>query len=93
MNRPSTAKRIRQIATRTKRNRAARTALKTTLKTITAAMAAKDIATATRLLRPAIATLDKAASKHVIRKERASRTAGRLSRRLHKLTTATPASS
>ncbi len=86
MNRPSTAKRIRQNAARATRNRALRTELKTRLKTIRTAIQAGQVDAAAKLLRPIISTLDKAASKKLIKKARASRTVARLSRHLHRLT-------
>ncbi|MEW6324802.1 MAG: 30S ribosomal protein S20 [Nitrospirota bacterium] len=91
MNRPSTAKRIRQNAARSRRNRALRTELRTRLKTLRVALQAGNAEAAGKLLRPMISALDKAASKKLIKKARASRTVARLSRRLHQLT-ASPAS-
>jgi len=85
VNRPSTAKRIRQNAARLQRNRAVRSDLKTRLKAVRAALDAKDVKTAVTLL-PAIASsLGKAASKKIITKARASRTTARLAKRLHQL--------
>lgn len=85
MNRPSTAKRIRQIAARTQRNRTIRSELKTKLKAVRTALDAKDLKSATALLPPIASTLGKAASKRIITKARASRTTARLAKRLHQL--------
>jgi small subunit ribosomal protein S20 len=85
MNRPSTAKRIRQNAARALRNRAARTELKSRLKAIRSAIQAGNRDAATALLRPTASALDKAATKRVITSARASRTVARLSRHIHRL--------
>jgi small subunit ribosomal protein S20 len=85
VNRPSTAKRIRQNAARAQRNRAIRSELKTRLKAVRAALDAKDLKTAATLLPPVASSLGRAASKKIITKARASRTTGRLAKRLHQL--------
>ncbi|HXZ24735.1 MAG TPA: 30S ribosomal protein S20 [Nitrospiria bacterium] len=85
MNRPSTAKRIRQNAARTLRNRAIRSELKTRLKAVKAALDAKDVKSAAALLPPIASSLGKAASKRIITRARASRTTARLAKRLHQL--------
>lgn len=90
MNRPSTAKRIRQNAARAQRNRALRTELRTKLKGLTSALNAGEVETAAKLLRPVISSLDRAATKKLIKKKNAARTVARLSRRLHRLS-ASPA--
>jgi small subunit ribosomal protein S20 len=88
VNRPSTAKRIRQNAARARRNRPIRAELKSRLKAIRTAMQAGNGDAARQLLRPMISALDKAAAKKIIKSGRASRTVARLSRHIHKLTAA-----
>ncbi len=85
MNRPSTAKRIRQNAAKARRNRAILSELKTRLKAVRAALDAKDLKTAKALLSPMESSLGRAASKKIITRARASRTTGRLAKRLHQL--------
>jgi small subunit ribosomal protein S20 len=85
VNRPSTAKRIRQNAIRAQRNRAIHSDLKTRLKAVRAALDAKDVKVAASLLAPITSSLGKAASKKIITKARASRTTARLAKRLHQL--------
>lgn len=85
MNRPSTAKRIRQNAAKARRNRAIVSELKTRLKAVRAALDSKDLKAATALLPPIASCLGKAASKKIITRARASRTTGRLAKRLHQL--------
>jgi small subunit ribosomal protein S20 len=91
MNRPSTAKRIRQNAARAQHNRALRTELRTKLKSLVSALSAGEVETATKLLRPVISSLDKAATKKLVKKKRASRTVARLSRKLHRLSASSAA--
>jgi small subunit ribosomal protein S20 len=85
VNRPSTAKRIRQNATKAKHNRTIRSELKTRLKAVRAALDAKDVKAAAALLPPMASSLGRAASKKIITKARASRTTARLAKRLHQL--------
>jgi small subunit ribosomal protein S20 len=85
VNRPSTAKRIRQNAAKARRNRAILSELKTRLKAVRAALDAKDLKTAKALLSPMESSLGRAASKKIITRARASRTTGRLAKRLHQL--------
>jgi small subunit ribosomal protein S20 len=85
VNRPSTAKRIRQNAARAQRNRTIRSELKTRLKAVRAALDAKNVKAAASLLPPIASSLGKAASKRIITKARASRTTARLAKRLHQL--------
>jgi small subunit ribosomal protein S20 len=76
-NHASAEKRNRQRITKTARNRAAKSALRGTVKKARAALTAKDVTTAT-------SALDRAASKGVIPAKRASRVKGRLAAALHK---------
>jgi small subunit ribosomal protein S20 len=84
-NHPSAEKRNRQRITRTLRNRAITSSVRTLVKRVNAAIAAKDKAAATTALSHAIKALDKAASKGVVHPKAASRTVSRLSARVHKL--------
>jgi small subunit ribosomal protein S20 len=84
-NHPSAEKRNRQRITRTLRNRAITSSVRTLVKQVNAALAAKDKAAAKTALARAVKALDKAASKGVLHPKAASRTVSRLSARLHKL--------
>jgi small subunit ribosomal protein S20 len=81
----STIKRERQTKTRRTRNQAALSRLKTLLKKARTALETKDPDKAQQALSLAIAALDKAASKGIIHKNKASRTISRLSRRYQQL--------
>ena len=74
-NHPSAEKRNRQRITRTARNVAQKTAMRTAIKRLRAAKTAKD---AQALLPSAIRAIDMAASKGVIKKGTASRSVSRL---------------
>ena len=80
-NHASAEKRNRQRITRTNRNKAAKSALRTTLKKARAALQSGDAAA--EAVREAVSNLDKLASKGIIPKERASRVKGRLARAAH----------
>ena len=82
-NHASAEKRNRQRITRTARNRAVKSALRTELKQARAVLQAGDEA-ATAKLREAQSELDIAAKKNVIPKKRASRVKGRLAAAAHK---------
>jgi small subunit ribosomal protein S20 len=84
-NHPSAEKRNRQRIKRTLRNRTVKTAVRTLLKRVHAALVAKDKAKATAALKSAVVALDKAASKGVLHPKAASRTVSRLSAQVHKL--------
>ena len=80
-NHASAEKRNRQRITRTNRNKAAKSALRTTLKK---ARATLESGTASaEAVREAVSSLDKLASKGIIPKARASRVKGRLARAVH----------
>lgn len=87
-NHASAEKRNRQRITRTARNKARKSAVRTFVKKVRAAIAAKDATTATAALREATEHLDKAATKGAIHRKAASRTVGRLSAAVSKLTKA-----
>jgi small subunit ribosomal protein S20 len=84
-NHPSAEKRNRQRITRTLRNRAISSSVRTLVKKVHAAIAAKDKKAATAALKTAVVALDKASSKGVFHPKAASRTVSRLSSQVHKL--------
>ena len=77
----STIKRERQTKIRRTRNQAVLSRLKTLLKKTRTALAMKDPHNAQQALSLAVSALDKAASKGIIHKNKASRTISRLNRR------------
>jgi len=81
---PSAEKRQRQNLKRREHNRAARTQVRTAVKTASEAIAATDAAAAQEKLRAAISALDKAASKGKLHRNTVSRKIGRLSAQFHK---------
>ncbi len=82
-NHASAVKRNRQRITRTARNRAAKSTLRTEVKKARTALTATP-KEATKLVATAISSLDRAASKGTIPAKRASRVKGRLAAALHK---------
>lgn len=84
-NHPSAEKRNRQRITRTARNRAVTSTVRTHVKRVRTAIAGKDKAGATTALKAAISQIDKAASKGVIHVKAAARTIARLSAQVQKL--------
>ena len=84
-NHPSAEKRNRQRIKRTLHNRGITSAVRTLVKQVNTAIAAKDKAGAKTALARAVKALDKAASKGVLHPKAASRTVSRLSARVHKL--------
>jgi small subunit ribosomal protein S20 len=84
-NHPSAEKRNRQRIKRTLRNRSVKSAVRTHVKNVRAAVAAKDAKAAQAALRAATVAIDKASSKGVIPKQAASRTVSRLAAQVHKL--------
>lgn len=84
-NHPSAQKRNRQRITRTARNRAVSSVVRTHVKRVRTALAGKDKAGATSALKAAISQIDKATSKGVLHPKAASRTIARLSEQVHKL--------
>lgn len=82
-NHSSAEKRNRQRVTRTERNRAGKSALRTQLKKARALVESKPTEAAAAV-KSAISDADKTASKGVIPKKRAARIKARLSRALHK---------
>jgi len=91
-NHPSAEKRNRQRIKRTARNRAVKSAVRTQVKDVREALAAKDPKAAQEALAVAIKGLDKAAGKGALARKAASRRVGRLSRQVHLLLKSPPAS-
>ena len=76
----SAKKRIKVINTKTQRNKAIKTKVKTYIKKVEAAVAAKDAATAQTALTAAIAEINKATSKGIFHKNTAARKVSRLTK-------------
>jgi small subunit ribosomal protein S20 len=79
----SAVKRVKTIQTRTLRNAAAKSALRTSLKKFETALAAGDVNAAT-LLKNATRSLDKAVTKGLIHKNAAARKKSRLTKKFNK---------
>ncbi len=84
-NHPSADKRNRQRIKRTLRNRTVKSEVRTEVKIVREAVAAKDVKAAQTALHTATVTLDKAASKGALNKKTASRRLSRLAKQVHKL--------
>ncbi len=84
-NHPSAEKRNRQRITKTARNRAVSSTVRTLVKRVRDAITAKDKAAAKKALVSAIRAIDKASTKGVVHVKTASRTVSRLSAQVHKL--------
>lgn len=84
-NHASAEKRNRQRITKTARNKARVSAVRTFVKKVRTAIAAKDATAAKSALSVAIEHLDKAATKGAVHSKAASRTIGRLSAQVAKL--------
>ena len=82
-NSPSAEKRIRQNAKRRTRNKDQRTKVRTICKNFEELLVAGDKATFEAAYQTAASELDRAATKGVIPRARASRKKGRLASRLH----------
>lgn len=87
-NHPSALKRERQAQKRRIRNRAMNSRVKTAIKKVLNAISESGAEAIKTTLRDATSTLDKAASKGVIPKKRASRKISRLTLRANKATSA-----
>ncbi|RZT02362.1 30S ribosomal protein S20 [Cuneatibacter caecimuris] len=81
----SAKKRVLVIATKTARNKSIKSAVKTAVKKVDAAVAAGDKAAAQTALANAISTMDKAASKGVYHKNTASRKISRMTKAVNAL--------
>jgi small subunit ribosomal protein S20 len=84
-NHPSAQKRNRQRVKRTLRNRSVRSAVRSDVKTVRAAIASKDGKAAKAALLEATVALDKAATKGAIHPKAVSRQVSRLAAQVHKL--------
>lgn len=81
----SAKKRILVNRTKADRNKAIKSGVKTSVKKVTAAIAANDKETAKAALVAATATIDKAAKKGVLHKNTASRKVSRLAQAVNKM--------
>lgn len=81
----SAKKRILVTKTRTERNKAIKSKVKTSIKKVNAAIAAKDKEAATAALNAATVEIDKACTKGVYHKNNASRKVSRLAQAVNKL--------
>jgi len=81
----SAKKRILVNQTKAARNKAIRSAVKTSIKKVDAAVAANDKAAANAALTDAISTISKAASKGVYHKNNAARKVSRLSKAVNSI--------
>lgn len=84
-NHKSALKRIRQTEKRTERNKHERSTLRTFIKRVREAVAAKDQVAATAALALAIPVIDSAATKGVIHSSNASRNVSRLTKLVNTL--------
>ncbi len=84
-NHPSAEKRNRQRIKRTARNRAVKSAVRTQIKSVHTALAAKDPKAAQAALAQATVAIDKAARKGVLPRKTASRHIARLATQVHRL--------
>ena len=81
----SAKKRILVNRTKAERNKSIRSAVKTSIKKVEAAVAAKDKEAAAAALKVAISTIDKAATKGVYHKNDAARKVSRLAKAVNTL--------
>lgn len=81
----SAKKRILVTRTKTERNKSIRSAVKTSIKKVEAAVAAGDKAAAQSALVSAMSTIDKAATKGVYHKNNAARKVARLSKAVNSI--------
>lgn len=84
----STIKRARQTEKRHQRNRAALSSVKSIMKKVLSAVEQKQAEDAKTSLREAAATLNKAVTKGVLKRNTASRRISRLARKVNELTAA-----
>ena len=81
----SAKKRIRTNNARADRNKAVKSAVKTDIKKVDAAIAAKDKSAATEALTPAVSAIQKAANKAIYHKNTAARKIARLTKAVNAL--------
>ena len=84
-NHKSSLKRIKQTEKRTERNKHVRSTLRTFIKRVRKAVAAKDVTLAKEALAVAIPVIDSAATKGVIHSSNASRNVSRLNKLVNTL--------
>lgn len=84
-NHKSSLKRIKQTEKRTERNKHVRSTLRTFIKRVREAVAAKDVTLAKEALAVAIPVIDSAATKGVIHSSNASRNVSRLNKLVNTL--------
>lgn len=84
-NHKSALKRIRQTAKRNERNRYWRSTLRTSIKSLRAAIDAGDKDKASELLNKTVSTINRVASKGVIHKAQASRRVSRLMAQVNRM--------
>lgn len=84
-NTPSAEKKHRQSRKRQARNRAQRSAMRSTVKRLRAAITSGDAATARELLAPTLGTVDATAQKGVVHANAAARTKARLTKAVNRL--------
>lgn len=84
-NTASTKKRVRQTGTRTLRNKARRSAMRTVVRKVREAAAAGDKATAAALLPEAYKQIDKAARDHVLHANKAANKKRKLTKLVNSL--------
>jgi small subunit ribosomal protein S20 len=81
----SAIKKNRQSQKRNDRNTKVRSALRTSIKNLLVSISEKDLNKSNELLKAAIKSLDKAATKDVIHRKTASRNVSKLSKKVHQL--------
>ncbi len=81
----SAKKRIRTNDARAQRNKAVKSAVKTEIKKVEAAVAAKDKAAASEALTPAVSSIQRAANKGIYHKNNAARKIARLTKAVNAL--------
>ncbi|MDD3279616.1 MAG: 30S ribosomal protein S20 [Lachnospiraceae bacterium] len=81
----SAKKRVLVTKTKTERNKSIKSAVKTSIKKVDAAVVAGDKTAADQALLDAVSTIDKAASKGVYHKNNASRKVSRLSKAVNSI--------
>lgn len=82
-NKTSAAKRMRQNAKRAERNKAAKNAMKTVIKSVSKAVEANDASGVKDSLKKAVKTISKTAQKGVIHKRNAARKQSRLTKKVN----------
>jgi small subunit ribosomal protein S20 len=81
----SAIKKNRQSQKRNDRNTQVRSALRTSIKNLLGSISEKDLSKSNELLKTAVKSLDKAATKGVVHRKTASRNISKLSKKVHQL--------